>query len=376
MFQRLFTIFTLLFCILIPLSHSRAQEEAPVLPTFYPVVVTDVTPYNPPLEDGTLGNSDASVVTMRVNGTQDKGKTIEALWSNNDQTTRNFKVKSGDKLIATCTTIENQESCSIVSQQRNTGLVLLLLLFIGATWAVTRTHGLRAILSMVIGLAVILFAIVPLIVRGYPPLIVTLLGGITIIVPTLYISHGYKMKSHIALGSIFTMTIVIGILSLIFSHTLQLMGMGSEEALYLSRDINLQSVLLSAILLGTLGVIDDLALTQISIINELYHSNPQLSAASLYRRAMKIGQDHISSVINTLFLAYAGVSLPLLILIQQSQLPAFVALQQEQIATEIMRTIVGTIGLILVVPLSSYITARVIVRYPHKFPAEAHHHHH
>ncbi|HEY1074325.1 MAG TPA: YibE/F family protein [Patescibacteria group bacterium] len=371
-------IYSILFVVslLTPFSLSHAQGETVPSSVFYSVKVTNVSPYTPSTELETLESSDAILISMQVTGGKDKGKFIDALWSNNDQTTRNFDVHSGDTLIATCTLIDKQENCSIVSQQRSTGLILLVILFCIVTWAVTRIHGLRAILSMIIGLAVILFAIVPLIVKGYSPLMVTILGGIIIIVPSLYISHGYKMKSHIALGSIFAMTVVIGLLSLGFSHLLQLIGTGTEEALYLSRDINLQSVLLSAILLGTLGVIDDLALTQISIINELYHSNPSLSASSLYHRAMKIGQDHISSVINTLFLAYAGVSLPLLILIQQSELPAFVALQQEQIATEIMRTIIGTIGLILVVPLASYITAQLIIRKPEKFPAEAHHHSH
>jgi uncharacterized membrane protein len=358
-------------------ATALAQESAAplplpekVTPTYYSGAVTKITPQENAVDPSIPGDTVAVELKLQ------NGKTVTAPWSNNPEVSRSFIVKEGDKVVAMCTTVNNQESCDIMERQRTSGLVWLLAVFLAVIWFVTRKQGLRAAGTMILGLGVILFVIIPLILKGWSPLLVTVVGGIAILVPTIYLSHGFNTKSHIALGSILIAVLGIGILSLIFSNVLHLTGFTGEETNYLSQNINLRAVLLSAILLGALGVIDDIAMTQVSIVNELYHSNRNLSSLALFTRAMSVGQDHIASVINTLFLAYASVSLPLLILIAHNELPFFVALQQEPIATEIMRTLVGTIGLVLVVPLTTYIASQAISRYPERFPAEQHHHFH
>lgn len=362
----------LLILLFIPTVPLHAQETQDFTQTYYRATVINLEEQI----DEESGSAHSNVI-LKISDEPRTGEVVSALWSNDTTTTRNFRVATGDNLIISCISQgEEEESCSIVSQQRTKPLVVLLGIFILVIWFITRQQGIRAILAMAIGLGIILWGIVPAIIAGYSPLLVSLLGGILIIVPTLYMSHGFRAKSHIALLSIAAMTLVIGVLAYVFSHSLQLIGMNSEETLYLERNIHLPQVLLGAIILGTLGAVDDLALTQISIVNELYHSNKSLSSTSLYQRAMRIGQDHIASVINTLFLAYVGVSLPLLLLMEQTQLPAFVAIQQEQVATEILRTAVGTIGLILVVPLATYLASLIITRSPHLFPTEDHHHSH
>jgi uncharacterized membrane protein len=344
---------------------ARAQE---VVDTYYTATVEEVTPK--PAEDGTPTDT----VEVRLN--REGQSSTTAFWSDAQDNPRTFAVKKDDKLIIRCTTIEGTETCEILSQVRLWPLVMLLALFATIIMAITRKQGVRSLAAMVLGGAVIMLVIVPLLLKGVSPLLVTIVGGVAILFPTIYLSHGFEAKSHIALVSIVVMVILIGLVSMGFTDWLNLMGTGSEEAMYLTSELNLRSILISAMILGALGVIDDLAVTQIEIVSELHHSNPKLSVASLIRRALHIGQSHIASVINTLFLAYAGVSLPLLLLIDQVGVPWWVAVQQEQIATEIMRTAVGTIGLILVVPLATYLAALVVHRRPEWFPLKPHHHHH
>lgn len=344
---------------------SHAQE---VIDVYYTATVEAVTPK--PAEDGTPTDT----VEVRLN--REGHSSTTAFWSDAEDNPRTFVVKQGDKLIVRCTTIEGTETCEILSQVRLWPLVSLLALFATIIIVITRKQGVRSLAAMVLGGAVIMLVIVPLLLNGVSPLLVTIIGGVAILFPTIYLSHGFEAKSHIALVSIVVMVILIGLVSMAFTSWLQLMGTGSEEAMYLTSDLNLRSILISAMILGALGVIDDLAVTQIEIVSELHHSNPKLSIASLIGRALHIGQSHIASVINTLFLAYAGVSLPLLLLIRQVGVPWWVAIQQEQIATEIMRTAIGTIGLILVVPLATYLAALVVHRRPEWFPLKPHHHHH
>lgn len=320
--------------------------------------------------------NDNIIVTLDVRNGDKQGQQVTALWSGDIAQSRGFDVAKGDNLIVSCTTYEGQENCVIVERQRTAALIWLGVLFLAAVWGVTKKQGVKAVIAMGIGLAVILFVIVPLILKGVSPFLVTMVGGLVILVPSIYLSHGFTTKSHIALVSIVLAAVVIAVLSLIFSNAMQLTGYVSEESNYIDAAINLRAILLSGILLGALGVIDDIAVTQVAIVNELHHSNSRLSAFALFKRGIQVGKDHIGSVINTLFLAYAGVSLPLIILTQQNQLPFFVAINQEVVATEIMRTLVGTIGLILVVPLTTYIAAELITRYPHRFPAGEHHHVH
>lgn len=353
----------------VSVAHAQQDEQF-----FYKAEVTKVetvTPENPTEEpDGTV------TVTVKLKNGAYKGQTVVTSWNNDTATSRIFQVAEDDNLIVACAMVSNELTCSIVDQQRSSGLLILLGVFLLTIWFVARKHGLMAFLSLIFGLFVIVSAMIPLILNGAPPLLVAILAGLIIIVPSIYLSHGFNAQSHIALASIGVATIIIAVLATVFSALLHLHGSIGEESLYIQENINLKSLLLGAIVLGAFGVIDDIAMTQVSIVNELHHSNKKLSAYALFKRAMQVGRDHIASVINTLFLAYIGVGLPLLVLLRQNDLPLMVAIQQEPLATEIMRTLVGTTGLILVVPLATYLAAQIITRRPELFPEKAHHHIH
>ena len=188
---------------------------------------------------------------------------------------------------------------------------------------------------------------------------------------TFYLIHGWTLKAHTAALATLAALALTGILAAVSVNAARLTGMGSEEALFLTQfagsAIDVRGLLLASILIGALGVLDDLTINQISAVFELRQAKPDLPSRGLYRRAMVIGQDHIAATVNTLLLAYVGASLPLLLLFSIFQEPVLAALNRAAIAEEILRTLVGSIGLVAAVPIATAMAAAV-QRYRGRLP--------
>ena len=160
---------------------------------------------------------------------------------------------------------------------------------------------------------------------------------------------------------------LIAALAAVFVAACTLTGLADEDAVFLSaasRDLNLQGLLLGGIVIGSLGVLDDMTVTQTAAVWELRRANPRFDLRALYRAAERVGRDHIGSTINTLVLAYAGAALPLLIFFTQSNLELRTILTSEVIAVEVVRTLVGSIGLIASVPITTALAALVVTQAP------------
>jgi uncharacterized membrane protein len=181
----------------------------------------------------------------------------------------------------------------------------------------------------------------------------------------LYVTGGLHSQTTVAvLGTLLSLAL-IAVLAWLFVTAGKLTGLADEDAVFLSAangTINLQGLLLGGIVIGSLGVLDDMTVTQVSAVWELRRANPAYDARALYRSAERIGRDHIASTINTLVLAYAGASLPLLIFFTQSNLALGHILTSEVIAVEIVRTLVGSIGLIASVPITTALASWVVTR--------------
>ena len=242
-------------------------------------------------------------------------------------------------------------------------LAALLLLFVAAILIVSRGKGLRALIGILISLAIIGGFILPAILAGGNPVLVSILGGFILMASTFYLIHGWTLKAHTAALATLAAMALTGILAAVSVNVARLTGMGSEEALFLTQfagaEIDVRGLLLASILIGALGVLDDLTINQISAVFELRQAKPDLPSGSLYRRAMVIGQDHIAATVNTLVLAYVGASLPLLLLFSLFQEPVMAALNRAVIAEEILRTLVGSIGLVAAVPIATALAAAV-----------------
>lgn len=268
-------------------------------------------------------------------------------------------------VLATQPTFDGQTETIITDVFRLPVLTWLMIGFFLLVFLVGKLRGITSLLGMVASLAILFGYILPQILAGASPIMVSTIGASLIAVVTLYMSHGFNYKSHVALGSLLvTLFGVIG-LSSVSVHAAQLVGLGSEEAAFVQfssgNGINLQGLLLGGIILGALGVLDDIVVSQVSVVKQLHAANPKLKFEELFDRALDVGKDHVASLVNTLVLAYAGANLPLFILFYQSQeVPLWVSLNNELIAEEILRTIVGSFGLVMAVPLTTLVAAAVV----------------
>jgi uncharacterized membrane protein len=274
----------------------------------------------------------------------------------------NVLVGGGDKVLVSQTTdVAGQNIFFIIDYVRSGWIYVLAIIFFALLVIVGRSRGVKSLISLIASSFIIISVILPLILAGYNPLLVSLLGAFLILLAIIYITWGFKRQAHIAMAAISVSLILTSLISILFTFLTRLTG-ATEEASFLinltQTPINFEGLLLAGIVVGTLGVLDDVVIAQISTVEELYKLNPLLKVRDVYKKGMKVGIDHISSMTNTLFLAYAGASLPLLLLFKLSPGASFTQIiNNEIIATEIVRTLTGSIGILLAVPISTFIAA-------------------
>jgi len=248
----------------------------------------------------------------------------------------------------------------IQDHQRGLQLWMLGCAFALAVIAFGRWRGVSALAGLAVTFAVLLLFIVPAILGGKPPLLVAIVGSAAIMLSVLYLTHGFTIPTSVAVvGTLASLTLT-GLLSAVSTSAASLTGVASEDDLFLSSaypGVNMQGLLLAGILIGSLGVLDDVAVTQAVTVTELAQANPAFTPSQLYRAATRVGRAHIASVVNTIILAYAGASLPLLLLISANNQLGSQILTNQLVAQEIVRSIVGTIGLIAAVPITTALAA-------------------
>lgn len=242
---------------------------------------------------------------------------------------------------------------------RTRPLLWLTGLFALAIVLISGWKGFRSLLSLAFSLYVITSYVVPMILTGQDPVSVSITGSIILLGVTLYLTYGWTLKTHAAVASMILVLLLTGLLAVLFVDLTRLRGIGDESALFLLQSMNLQinlrGLLLGGLLIGALGVLDDLVTTQASAVFELHHANPGWGFADLFRSAIRIGQDHVAATVNTLVLAYAGASLPLFLLFTLGRGSYGTLVNFEFVAEEIVRTLVGSLGLIAAVPLTTTI---------------------
>lgn len=286
-----------------------------------------------------------------------------------------------DIFVFRMVTINGQEIITYADFERRPVLVAITLLFVGLLLVLSGWQALRALTSLGVSIAAILFLLVPALLGGINPVVasVSIAGGILGVV--LFGTHGVNPRSIIAFGGTFAAVVITGIIALIVTDLMRLTGFSSDASVYLNFATNggldLSGLLLGSIIIGIIGVLDDVSITQASVVQQLKAANATFGFIELYRRALSVGKDHIGSLVNTLALAYVGVSLPLILLYAKSDASIWQTLNQEVIAAEIVRIIVGSIGLILAVPLTTFVAAWYWnERTVDENDQGGHHHHH
>ena len=256
-------------------------------------------------------------------------------------------------------------SYQIVDFQRGGSLAWLAVLFSVAVLILGRWRGLAALGALVVSFAVLLLFVLPAILDGRSPLAVAVVGSGVIMFAVLYLTHGLSARTSTAVLGTLVSLALIGALGAGFTAAARLTGLDDQATALvasLGSGVDARGLLLAGMIIGALGVLDDVTVTQTSAVWELRRANPQLGARALFRSAMRIGRDHVASAVNTLVLAYAGASLPLLLLFSLSGRSLGEVATSQDVATEIVRTLVGSIGLVASVPVTTAVAALVARR--------------
>jgi uncharacterized membrane protein len=241
-----------------------------------------------------------------------------------------------------------------------------------------RLRGVMSLIGLGISIAVIATFIVPAILEGKSPLGVALVGSSAVMFATMFLAHGVGPKSVAAsLGTATALLLTAG-LAIAFTELANITGFSSEEATLLqgvAGELSLEGLVLAGIVIAALGVLDDLTISQASSVMALRLSNPAHGVRDLYRGAIAIGRDHVAATVNTLVLAYVGASLPVLLVFSVGGIPFADAINREAVSQQVIGTLVGSIGLIAAVPLTTAIAAALATRRGVDVAADAHHHH-
>ncbi|HZB22994.1 MAG TPA: YibE/F family protein [Gaiellaceae bacterium] len=249
--------------------------------------------------------------------------------------------------------------------ERRTPLFWLALVFVVLVLFTARMRGLRALLGLVASLGIVLFFVVPAILDGRSPVAVALVGALAVMFATIPLAHGLGAKTVAAcLGTAVSLGLTLALADA-FADIAHLSGLTSEEAVYVQAsgiDISLTGLLVAGMVIAALGVLDDLTVTQSSTVLALRRANPALRFGALFRSALDVGHDHITATVNTLVLAYVGAALPVLLVFHLGSVPFGDAVNFEVVAGEVVGTLVGSIGLVAAVPVTTALAALLALR--------------
>jgi uncharacterized membrane protein len=262
---------------------------------------------------------------------------------------------------------------NIQDLERGRPLLVLAALFVGAVVAFGRWQGIRSLVGLGLSFVVIVGFVVPAILHGRSPVLVAVTGAMAIMLISLYLSHGTGPKTTAAVVGTALALGLTAALAIAFVAAASLTGLASEEALsanFAVGGLSLRGLLLAGIIIGGLGVLDDVTMSQASLVTELHQANPTAGLAALVSGALRVGRDHIAATVNTLFLAYAGAALPSLILFITGQDSLGTVATTEIVAVEVVRALCGSVGLIAAVPLTTVLAALVATEEPQHIPAQ------
>lgn len=278
---------------------------------------------------------------------------------------------------------DGKESYSVADINRTGSYVLFGGLFIFLTILFGGKQGLRGVFSLLCSLLLIVFVLLPLVLAGYSALWVSIAVASIIIVFGSYVTHGCNRTTSSAVVGMILVVLLTGVLASIAVAVSRLSGLDSEDAIYLSfntgKIIDFQGLLLGGFIIGLLGVLYDGAIGQAVSVEELWRVAPHLSRKEVFLRALRIGREHIGALVNTLAIAYVGVSLPTMLLFYgTAELPLLAILNREQFAVEIIRTFIGSIGLVLAVPVTTLVSIYMLkhLKEGKSSGVHSHHHHH
>lgn len=361
---RLFIACLILFIAFNPITVFAQSEQRPKDERQYEATVTKI------LEEKKLKlfdkEQDYQKLELEVTNKDKKGQKI-TIDNSALPALSSLKYKVGDRVVlAYAKNPDGSDVYYIVDYLRQDAMFWLFVIFVGLVLFVSKKKGVFSLLSMALTFLIIFTFIVPQIASGKNPVLIAILASIIIVPITFYLSHGFNKKTTVAVVGTTISLVITGILSIIFVNLTRLTGYANEQAGFIQSlkggAFDIQGLLLAGIIISILGILDDVTVTQSSVVYQLKKANENLDLRHLYAKAMAVGKDHIASVVNTLIIVYTGAALPLLVLFINNPAPFSEIINYEIIAEEIVRTLVSSIGLILSIPLTTLLAAWIFSR--------------
>lgn len=278
----------------------------------------------------------------------------------------------GDKILVNSASTQGQGSeqtdkvqYSFLDFDRTTPLIWLTALFVIAVLLLSRWRGFTSLVSLGLSLVVVTLFVVPALIDGTNPLAVALTAAALIMIIAIYASQGFSVRSSVAIVGTLGSLAVAGTIGALFTAAGHFTGFSDESTKFLVAiigDVDVRGLLLAGLIIGALGVLDDVTVTQTAAVWEIAAADPVASRRQLFASAMRIGRSHVSATVNTLVLAYVGASLPLLMLLSATNASASAQIRYEGVAQEIVRGLAGGLGIIAAVPITTALAALVVSR--------------
>jgi len=310
------------------------------------------------------------IVEIEVSEGEFKGSHMFLEFGKNQIMPEEYILKAGSEILVTVgiSPLDNTSSAFFVDFVRGKALVWIFLLFAVISFVIGSWTGVRSLLGIMVGMGVIILYIIPQIANGANPVVTSIIGSAVFLTVSLYLVYGWRAMTHSAVISMMVSLILTGGVSVFAVKLARLTGFGNENMMFLIQQsenpIDMRGILLAGIIIGSLGVLDDLVVGQSSAVFQLSEVSENLKFKNLYWRAMTIGRDHVAASVNTLVLAYAGESLPMLLLFHITNVNLGMAVNVSFIAEEIVRALAGTIGLFLSIPISTAMACLWVLRKP------------
>lgn len=272
--------------------------------------------------------------------------------------------------------INGTERYGIINIDRRSSLALMVFIFIAVVVAFGGWQGVRSLLALLGSFLAIFYILMPGLLNGWNPLLASSLVAGGILFGAIFFTHGFNKESIVAYSGTMIAVFMTSLFAMFAVAITSLTGFVGDETTYLNigtdGSLDFTGLLLGAIIIGVLGVLDDIAVTQSAVVTELYSSNPSMTRKEVYKKALRVGREHVGALVNTLVLAYTGAALPLLLYFKISEMSFMTSINLELFATEIIRAIVGSVGLILTVPIVTLLAVFYLKGYRSK---HEHHHH-
>ncbi len=345
----LFSLVCLNFAVPVSFAQNPSTPSASVVPTttYYKAKVVGIVDEGQKIE-GQFTSFYQKVEVEILDGA-DKGQKVPVEQGGLIEITPQQLLKPGDTIVLLKIDGNGRITYTMLDRYRLDYMIYIMLGFFALVAFIAGKKGLGAIIGLGISLAVVLQFIVPQILKGYDPVLITIIGSLFIMLVTMYLAHGFSKKITVAIVATLLALFLTGI-------------MASEDSFLLQMEptsINMRGLLLAGIIIGALGVLDDITTAQAATIFELHHTDKSLPFVTLFKKGFNVGREHIAALVNTLVLAYAGASLSLFILfvINPANQPYWVLLNSEIVVEEVVRTLAGSIGLVLAVPITTALAA-------------------